>query len=99
MVVTVTMDDVRALLRAELAAVVSPALPRFLTAGQCARWLEVSDTAVRKWCREDGMPFVLLGKERRFEPAQVIAWMRERGQPLAELPPAAPTRHLRAVKR
>jgi len=98
MLVTLTLDDVRDLLRDELATVASPALPRFLTVGQCAEWLDCTPQAIGKWCREDSMPFVQLGSERRFEPAQVVAWMRSRGRPL-DLPAEPAARHLRAVRK
>lgn len=98
LLVTLTLDDLDALLERKLAAIASPALPRFLTVAQCAAWLDCTTQAISKWCREDGMPFVQLGSERRFEPAHVVEWMRSRGKPL-DLPAPPPPRHLRAIRK
>lgn len=98
MIVTITVADLEALLDRKLATIASPSLPRFLTVAQCAAWLDCTAQAVNKWCREEGMPFVQLGSERRFEPAHVVQWMRSRGKPLDLPAPGAP-RHLRAIRK
>lgn len=98
LLVTLTLADLEALLDRKLAAVASPALPRFLTGPQCAQWLDCTPQAISQWCREEGMPHVQLGRERRFEPAHVVAWMRSRGHVPADLPAEPTTRHLRPVR-
>jgi hypothetical protein len=98
-IVMLTVDELREIIRGEVAASQPSPMPRFLNVSQCADWLDCTTQAIGKWCREDGMPFVTLGSERRFEPAEVVTWMRSRGRPLPELPAAPAPRHLRAIRK
>lgn len=98
MLVTLRLSDLDALLRRRIGEIASPALPRFLTSAQCADWLGCTPQAISHWCRDADMPHVMLGSERRFDPDEVIEWMRSRGKRLS-LPVEPTMRHLQAVRR
>lgn len=80
MLVQLTVEELEQLITRAVAAATPPSMPRYLRPGECAKWLGCTEAAIRKWCRSAGMPFVQLGKERRFDPNQVMAWMRSRGR-------------------
>jgi phage terminase Nu1 subunit (DNA packaging protein) len=53
--------------------------PELLTADELARALKVSIAAVRVWQRQ-GVPFVPIGRLRRYVLRDVIAWHQARAQ-------------------
>ena len=51
--------------------------PELLTADELARALKVSKAAVRAWQRQ-GVPFIPIGRLRRYVLVEVISWHRGR---------------------
>lgn len=86
LVVTLTVDELREIIREELqaasAAEISGVAPARLLVGgaDLGRMLGCSRTQVHR-LRLEGAPTVKLGDSYRFEPAAVLAWLKERGQP------------------
>lgn len=97
MLVQLTVEELEQMI-ARAVGSAAPSLPRYLRPGECAKWLGCTEAAIRKWCKSSGMPFVQLGKERRFEPAEVISWMRARGRPLDSSAPPVRTPSLRVIR-
>jgi phage terminase Nu1 subunit (DNA packaging protein) len=58
-------------------SVTTQAERELLTAGELAQALKVSKAAVRAWQRR-GVPFVPIGRLRRYVLAEVIQWHRQR---------------------
>lgn len=79
MLVQLTVDELRALLRAEVDAALGerPTAPALLTQDALARELGVSPRTVYE-LRQQGLPTVLVCESPRFELAACLAWLRER---------------------
>ena len=55
---------------------------RLLTAGEVADLLAVPESWVREATREGRIPYLALGRYRRYERAAIVDWLREkRGGP------------------
>jgi len=52
---------------------------RLLTAVQAADYLNVSPGTVRNWAMSDAIPYVLVGKVKRYRKGEIDSWLeRER---------------------
>ena len=82
--VDATLEDLRDLVRAELAAVLEGAAPEnddaLLDRTGAAKFLRVSVAQVDKFCREKGMPFHRLGDCKRFTKEELLAWLKAGGK-------------------
>ena len=81
MVVQLTADELRALVREELARVVPARAPEsreVLTRAQVAELLDVHPNSVPRYIRR-GLPTHKVGGEFRFIRAEVMAWIAAQG--------------------
>jgi excisionase family DNA binding protein len=53
---------------------------RLLTAGEVAELLAVPESWVREATREGRLPYLALGRYRRYQPAEIEAWLAEQRQ-------------------
>lgn len=78
-VATMTIEQLRDAIRAELAAAIAPR-PEYVDDTGLARHLDTGIAAVRRLAAESA-PHVYVGDRRRWRLADVDAWLRDRGQP------------------
>lgn len=80
--VALVLDAVafRAAVAEVVAEVVVEPRPALLDRGRFAREVSVSPATVDRLVRE-GLPFVRVGADRRFDLAECVAWLRARGAP------------------
>ena len=45
-----------------------------------ALWLEVSVGTIDRYCREEGLPFIKMGRTVRFDPTDVGGWVDKRSK-------------------
>lgn len=75
-------DELRAVVRAELAAFAPPVVepkPATLTTAELAHELRCCNKTVDR-LRAEGMPHIRLGDSPRFELAKVLNWLNSRGK-------------------
>lgn len=75
--VTLTVDELRALVREEVRKAVpsGPAAAEILTTAQVALLLDVHAKVVGRYIKEHGLPVHRVGGEYRFLRAEVMAWV------------------------
>lgn len=59
----------------------TPTLPRLLTAKEVAQQLHVSIWRIHEWTRSRGLPAVHVGRNYRYDPRAVDAWIRTAARP------------------
>lgn len=98
LVLTCSLDELRALIREEVAACrsagpdVVPSPVKLVDRRELARVLDVSAATVGRLVA-DGAPHVFVGQAPRFDVAAFRAWLDERGrQSTKATPPKAPER-------
>jgi hypothetical protein len=86
MIETAIQTAVREALQRELPAALAEALdtnkpshPQLATREQCARALNISTRSLDT-LRSQGLPTLMVLESPRFELAEVVAWLRERGR-------------------
>lgn len=85
MVVTLTVTELRELVRSEVDSALAEALagarkpPALLSRAALADALGISLPTVDRMRREQGFPKVRVGDVHKFELAAVLAWLRRRG--------------------
>jgi hypothetical protein len=82
LLVTLTSDDLRALVAEAVAEALADrppeaATPALLTQRQLAKTLNVSERSVYSF-RSEGMPHLMIGESPRFALVECLAWFRTR---------------------
>lgn len=54
------------------------ALPRLLTLSEVAAYFRVDPKTVRRWAAMRRIPCVRLGNRLRFDPGDIVSWVRQR---------------------
>jgi hypothetical protein len=81
------LDALRAIVREECAEAVAAqsAPPRLLTDEEiCRQVLRTTSRTLRMRLLQRGIPFVLVGDQRRWDPDEVIEWLRQQRQGIGE---------------
>jgi len=52
---------------------------KLLTEKDLCEWLQVVRSTVWKW-RQDGLPYIKVGKAVRFDKKEVLKWLKENGK-------------------
>ena len=50
----------------------------FLTPQELAEKLKVSRAAISQWCCQGKIPFYRFGKSVRFDPEEIMQWLKEK---------------------
>lgn len=83
-------------LRTELATRAAPGGgTQYLNSRQVADLVGVTPKTVQKWAERDGLPAIKIGRESRFRPEDVTAWLAER----ATRPGAHATTHMERLRK
>lgn len=86
---TITVDQLRAIVREEIAAAARPSEQEVLTREQAAKLLQVHPSVVTRYVRTEGLPGTKMGAEWRFRRSEIVQWLKEkglqRGAPLEEI--------------
>lgn len=53
-------------------------LPRLLTLSEVAAYFRVNPKTVRRWVATRRIPCVRLGTRLRFDPGDIVSWVRQR---------------------
>jgi len=61
-----------------LSARIKPMEPEVMTVAEAARYLRISESTVRHWVRDEGMPSAQVGRRRRFRRDALLAWLESR---------------------
>jgi excisionase family DNA binding protein len=91
MLVTLTVEQLRAIVREEVAAA-RPA--EFVDSAEVARLLRVETSTVPTLVKRDGLPHHRIGRQYRFRVPEVVAWAEER----AQRPGAHARKHMGVVR-
>lgn len=81
LLVHLTADELRAIVREELRAVASPSVStdrEVLTRAQVAELLQVHPNVIPRYVRALGLPSHKTGGEYRFLRSEVMAWIQQR---------------------
>ena len=79
--VTLTVDELRALVREAVRDEVSRTTEEseILTRDDAAALLQVHPVMVTRYVRKEGLPAIPLGREWRFRRSEILAWLDARG--------------------
>lgn len=95
MLVTLTIGGLKQLVReAVREELKTPVAPEYLSAEQVAELIGCGVESIRTYCTRDGLPCVRIGKLRRFQRADVLAWLEER----RSQPRSHKSRHVAAMQ-
>jgi excisionase family DNA binding protein len=53
---------------------------QMLTTEEVAHWLQVPVRTIQRWAREGSIPYLRVGRQLRFERAEVRQWMKKAAQ-------------------
>lgn len=79
MIIQLTEEELRALIREELGARPETRPEGFISAEEVGKRLDRSAKSVKRYARKHGLPHTFVGKEYKFRWSDVESWLAERG--------------------